>query len=135
MAYIQRTISNKSPFAMTYNTNAWNISTSPNTATQTWLTSSGNGFNFTGAGYVFGFLVAEQNQNLGAVSLGSSGNPRFTWGEFIEITINSGKRTEGDDMCIYYGDNTNHYQGSVYFNYWNSYRNTSRFNIIRMELT
>lgn len=135
MSYTQRNTTDKSPFAMTYHTSTWNISTSPNTATQTWLTSSGNGFTFTGSGYVFGFLVAEPYQNLAAVKLGDTNNPRFTWGEFIETTNHSGTRSQSDDMCIYYGNNTKHYQGAVYHTYWNSYSNTSRFNVIRMEST
>ena len=94
MSYTQRNTTDKSPFAMTYHTSTWNISTSPNTATQTWLTSSGNGFTFTGSGYVFGFLVAEPYQNLAAVKLGDTNNPRFTWGEFIETTNHSGTRSQ-----------------------------------------
>ena len=135
MSYTQRSTTDKSPFAMTYHTSTWNISTSPNTTTQTWLTSSGNGFTFTGSGYVFGFLVAEPYQNLAAVKLGDTNNPRFTWGEFIETTNSSGTRSQSDDMCIYYGNNTKHHQGAVYHTYWNSYSNTSRLNVIRMEST
>ena len=133
MSYTQRNTSNKSPFAMTYNTSTWNSTTSPDTATQTWLTSAGNGFNFTGSGYVFGFLVAEPT-TLAAVTLGSNNNPRFTWGEFTQTDSSAATRTQSDDMCIYYGSSTKHYQGSIYYSSWGSYSNTSRFNVIRMEL-
>lgn len=134
MSYMERSVFTKSCFAQVYNTTNWTYTTNPNTLTETWLTSSGNGATFTGGGYTFGFLQATNaSYALGAVQLGSANESRFTHGMYIDINLSSGTRTIMDDQAVNYGTSLQHYKGPVYSDYWGSYLPSSRFNVIRME--
>ena len=132
MSYLQRTSLADSPFAQTYNSAAWNLSTSPDTTTASaWTTSSGNGFDFTGSAYVFGYLVPKSN-TLGSLRLGSSSPGDYTRGIFIDSSASS-TRVMSDDMAIGYVSDSKHYAVS-YSGFWGSYKKESRFNIIRIEI-
>ena len=132
MSYLQRTALAESPFAQTYNTGTWNVSTSPNTATSpNWMSASGNGHSFTGSGYIFGFVFPTSNV-LGALGVGSSSAAQYTRGITIDASTSS-TRIMSDDMAIGYASDTKHYQISGYSFPWPSYTADSRFNVIRME--
>ncbi|MGA0206431.1 MAG: hypothetical protein ACO3LT_01440 [Ilumatobacteraceae bacterium] len=134
MSYMERSVFTESCFAQVYNTANWSYTSTPNTLTETWLTSSGNGAIFSGGGYVFGFLQATASSYaMGSVELGSANEARFTHGQYLDIAQSSSTRTHCDDQVINYGTSLQHYQGVVYFTFWGTYLNTSRFNVIRME--
>lgn len=134
MSYIQRKRDTESPFSQTYNTATWNVSTSPNTTTSpNWMTSNGNGYSFTGNGYVFGFIQPSSGNSIAGLGIGSSNPAYYTRGMLLD---NSGSTlgAMNDDMCINYSNNTKHYHFNQYFGSAPSYTASSRFNVIRMEL-
>jgi len=133
MSYLQRLSLVESPFAQTYNTTTWNGSTTPNTTTSSnWMTGSGNGYDFNGSGYVFGFIVPD-GQSIGDIGLESATVPRYTRSIVVD-TSTAAVRAMSDDMCIGYASDTKHYQISNYYPTWPNYHPDSRFNVIRMEL-
>ena len=134
MSYMERSALTKSCFAQVYNTANWTYTSTPNTLTETWLTSSGNGATFTGGGYVFGFLQSISTAYaMGSLEIGSASEDRWTHGKYLDIARSSGTRTACDDQAVNYGTSLVHYKGSVYASYWGTYNSTSRFNVMRME--
>lgn len=132
MSYLQRTATDVSPFAQVYNNTAnWTYNNRPDTKSETWLTASGtNGYEFSGQGYVFGFMTAVTG-SLGQLKIVSSSSPRYENGFFCSNSVTS--RTSSDDEAIGYGSTTEHYRGNFYPNLWGSYGPSSRINVIRME--
>ena len=134
MSYVQRKRDTESPFAQTYNTSAWSVTTSPNTTTSpNWTTSSGNGFSFSGNGYVFGFIQIATGNSIAGLGVGASSPAYYTRG----MMLDNGGSTLGamnDDMCINYADNTKHYELNQLFGGSRTYTANSRFNVIRVEL-
>lgn len=134
MSYMERSVFTKSCFAQVYNTTSWGYTSTPDTLTETWLTSSGNGATFTGGGYTFGFLQsANLAYALGAVEIGSASEDRFTHGMYLDIARDSSTRTASDDQAVNYGASLVHYRGAFLSGYWGNYASSSRFNVIRME--
>ena len=129
MSYLQRVGNGESPFAQISNTIDWNINNRPNTVSEPWLsatTTSFNGYEFTGQGYIFGYLTATAN-SLARVYIGT--NNFYTSGAY-HYDVNQNWANSDDEM-IYYGNDTTHFQGAK-IGYAN-YDPLTRFNIIRME--
>jgi hypothetical protein len=129
MSYLQRYGNGESPFAQISNTIDWNINNRPDTVSAPWLsatTTSFNGYEFTGQGYIFGYLTATDN-SLARVYIGT--NNFYTSGAY-HYDVNQNWANSDDEM-IYYGNDTTHYKGTqiAYANY----DPVTRFNIIRME--
>ena len=133
MSYLQRSSDGSSPFAQVYNTADWNISTRPNTTSQTWLSASShnsNSYEFTGKGDIFGFMTASCS-SLGRYYIAENSDFYLSGSYHWEI---NGSRAISDDEMIGYGDIVGHDRGAYVNGAYGSYKATSRLNVIRMEL-
>ena len=132
MSYIQRISDTSSPFAQVYNsTDWWDIDTRPDTKSQTWLSAStfnNNSYEFSGAGYIFGFMTAAAT-SLGRIYLAE--NDEFYKSGNYHYEVNSDWVISDDEM-IGYGDIVGHQQGSNLS--WGIYTSSSRLNVIRLEV-
>jgi hypothetical protein len=117
MSFLQRISDDTNPFAQVYNDNA------------NWTYGS-YAYEFTGNGYIFGFMTSVSN-SLGELRFVSSSAPRYRSGFYCSTGVQTWDAS--DDEAIGYGNNVQGYQGTFYPSTWGSYAPSSRLNIIRME--
>ncbi len=131
MSYNQRTTATVTPFAQITNSSNWGTvdTFQPNTTSETWLNSVTGGYEFTGKGYMFGFLIPTAAA-ISAVGVGDDTTPDLYTCGYYFYPGNAG-RAFSDDEFVNYGTTVRHRKVNPY--YWPESSNQSRINIMRVE--
>ena len=132
MSFLKRTQFN-SPFAQITNTTAPTVFNRFDTASQSWLTSSGtNGYSAANSKM---FITAQFGNSTGICLWGvrlNASTDEWKWGNITGGGATS--RSNNDEVCIDYSQTTEYDSPSThYYAYANPQNIETRFNCIRME--
>lgn len=132
MSFLKRT-SLVGPFAQITNSTAPNVFNRFDTASQSWLTSSGtNGYSASNSKM---FITAQFANSTGIALWGvrlNASTDKWKWGNITGGTATS--RTQNDEVCIDYSQTTEYDSPSTFaYAYANPQNIETRFNCIRME--
>ena len=124
------------PFAQISNSADYFITQRPNTASVSWVTETAigqNGYQFTGTGYIFGYIAdisGSAGGQLMALAISDTSAPQDSWGK---LDYGSTMRSACDDAFYSYDNRTEIYEKNKLSGGTAAFGQNSRINVIRME--